>query len=121
MAGLLAERADRSVLLLEAGPDYGHLREGRWPRDLLDGRVLASTHDWAYTSAAANGRPNHALERAKVIGGCSAHNGCIAIWGSGVDYGRLGRRRQRRLVGRASAPLLRASGGTAARAELHTG
>ena len=86
VAGLLAERGDRSVLLLEAGTDYGHLREGNWPSDLLDGRVLASTHDWSYTSAAANGQPNHALQRAKVIGGCSAHNGCIAIWGSGVDY-----------------------------------
>lgn len=86
VAGLLAERGDQSVLLLEAGPDYGHLREGRWPRDLLDGRVLASTHDWSFTSAAQNGEPHHELQRAKVIGGCSAHNGCIAIWGSGVDY-----------------------------------
>ncbi len=86
VAGLLAERGDRSVLLLEAGPDYGHLADDRWPRELLDGRVLASTHDWAFTSAAANGQPNHELQRAKVIGGCSAHNGCIAIWGSRADY-----------------------------------
>lgn len=86
VAGLLAERGDQSVLLLEAGPDYGHLREGRWPSDLLDGRVLASTHDWSFTSAARNGQPNHQLQRAKVIGGCSAHNGCIAIWGSNADY-----------------------------------
>ena len=86
VAGLLAERGDRSVLLLEAGPDYGHQREGRWPRDLLDGRVLASTHDWSFTSAATHGQPNHELQRAKVIGGCSAHNGCIAIWGSRADY-----------------------------------
>lgn len=86
VAGLLAERGDRSVLLLEAGPDYGHLREGRWPRDLLDGRALAETHDWDFTSAARNGQPRHQLQRAKVIGGCSAHNGCIAIWGSGADY-----------------------------------
>ena len=86
VAGLLAERGDRSVLLLEAGPDYGHQTEGRWPTELLDGRILASTHDWSFTSAAANGKPGHALQRAKVIGGCSAHNGCIAIWGSRADY-----------------------------------
>ncbi len=86
VAGLLAERGDRSVLLLEAGPDYGHRTEGRWPSDLLDGRVLASTHDWSFTSSATHGQPNHALQRAKVIGGCSAHNGCIAIWGSRADY-----------------------------------
>ena len=86
VVGLLAERGDRSVLLLEAGPDYGHRTEGRWPSDLLDGRVLASSHDWSFTSAAANGQPDHPLQRAKVIGGCSAHNGCIAIWGSRADY-----------------------------------
>jgi choline dehydrogenase len=86
VAGLLAARSDQSVLLLEAGPDYGHRDEGRWPSDLLDARVLASTHDWSYTSAAANGQPNHVLQRAKVIGGCSAHNGCIVIWGHRADY-----------------------------------
>ena len=26
------------------------------------------------------------FERARVIGGCSAHNGCAAIWGSRLDY-----------------------------------
>ena len=86
VAGLLAERGDRSVLLLEAGPDYGPLAAGRWPQELREGRVLASTHDWSFTSAAAHGQPNHALQRAKVIGGCSAHNGCIAIWGHRADY-----------------------------------
>ena len=86
VAGLLAERGDQSVVLLEAGPDYGPFSEGRWPTDLLDGRIVAETHDWAYTSAAINGRSGHALERARVIGGCSSHNGCIALWGSRVDY-----------------------------------
>lgn len=86
VAGLLAGRRDQSVLLLEAGPDYGPLSEGRWPSDLLDGRIVAETHDWAYTSDASNGQPGHSLERARVIGGCSSHNGCIALWGSRVDY-----------------------------------
>ena len=86
VAGLLAERGDQSVLLLEAGPDYGPFAEQRWPTELLDGRVVADTHDWSYTSAAATGRPGHALQRARVIGGCSAHNGCIALWGSRADY-----------------------------------
>ena len=86
VAGLLAERGGQSVLLLEAGPDYGNLEEGRWPADLLDGRVVARTHDWSYTSAASAGQPGHALQRARVIGGCSSHNGCIALWGSRADY-----------------------------------
>ena len=86
VAGLLAERGGQSVLLLEAGPDYGNLEEGRWPADLLEGRVVASTHDWSYTSAASAGKPGHALQRARVIGGCSSHNGCIALRGSRADY-----------------------------------
>ena len=86
VAGRLAARADQSVLLLEAGPDYGARSAGRWPADLLDARVVAGSHDWAYTSAAPAGQPNHALQRARVIGGCSAHNGCFSIRGSRADY-----------------------------------
>ena len=86
VAGLLTERGDQSVLLLEAGPDYGPFAEQRWPTELLDGRIVADTHDWSYTSAAATGQPGHPLQRARVIGGCSAHNGCIALWGSRSDY-----------------------------------
>ena len=85
IAGLLAERGDQSVLLLEAGPDYGHLSQGRWPPELVDGRVVADTHNWSYNSAASNGQLDHPLQRARVIGGCSSHNGCIALWGSRAD------------------------------------
>src|SRR6188474_3135314 len=77
VAGLLAERGDRSVLLLEAGPDYGAFANGGWPDDLLDSRALATTHhDWGYRSAARYGARELPLERARVIGGCSSHNGC---------------------------------------------
>lgn len=86
IAGRLAQHTEQSLLVLEAGPDYGAFAAGRWPADLLDARALTLSHDWGYTSAAATGRPNHALERARVIGGCSAHNGCIAMWGHRMDY-----------------------------------
>jgi choline dehydrogenase len=86
VAGRLAQAGDRSVLLLEAGPDYGALDEGRWPAELLDACTLPTTHQWGLTSASPTGRPNHPLERARVMGGCSAHNGCAAIWGSRADY-----------------------------------
>jgi choline dehydrogenase len=86
VAGRLAAATAQSVLLLEAGPDYGAFVDGRWPADLLDAGALALSHDWGYTSAAENGQPNHPLERARVIGGCSAHNGCIAMWGHRADY-----------------------------------
>jgi choline dehydrogenase len=86
VAGRLAQHTDQTIALLEAGPDYGPYADGHWPGDLVDARVLALSHDWGYTSAAANGLPSHLLERARVIGGCSAHNGCIAMWGHTADY-----------------------------------
>lgn len=86
VAGLLAERGDQSVLLLEAGPDYGPYDGGRWPADLLDARALPPSHDWGYDSGDAWPHRRLAFERARVVGGCSAHNGCAEIWGSRRDY-----------------------------------
>jgi choline dehydrogenase len=79
MAGRLVV-AGRDVVLVEAGPDYGALADGRWPAELIDARMLATTHDWGY----AAGR--WSFERARVIGGCSAHNGAIAAVGHRTDY-----------------------------------
>ncbi len=66
--------AGREVVLLEAGPDHGSFASGRWPADLLDASTLATSHDWGFRGPAADGR-TLTLERARVIGGCSAHNG----------------------------------------------
>jgi choline dehydrogenase len=41
LAARLSEDPERSVCLVEAGPDYGHYEEGRWPVDILDARWLA--------------------------------------------------------------------------------
>ena len=86
VAGLLAQHSDQSVLLLEAGPDYGAFAAGRWPAELIDAGVIPSTHDWGYNSGAISARRVITYERARVIGGCSSHNGCAAIWGSRADY-----------------------------------
>ncbi|MBA3449886.1 MAG: GMC family oxidoreductase N-terminal domain-containing protein [Chloroflexia bacterium] len=86
VAGLLAEQSDERILVLEAGPDYGPFDSGQWPADLLDARALGYTHDWRYASGETYGDRIVNFERAKVIGGCSAHNGCAAIWGSRIDY-----------------------------------
>jgi len=86
VAGLLAERGDQSVLLLEAGPDYGAFDRIHWPADLLHARALPVSHDWGYDSAATWAHRTLPFERARVIGGCSAHNGCAEIWGSRLDY-----------------------------------
>jgi choline dehydrogenase len=91
VAGRLAEWSDASVLLLEAGPDYGPLRDGRWPPELLDYTGMPVTsHSWGYASACSAGTPNHNLDRARVIGGCSSHNGCAAVWGWRGDYDAWG-------------------------------
>jgi choline dehydrogenase len=87
VAGRLAERADRQVLLIEAGPDYGSRTSGRWPADLLDASSLPSSHDWGYRGAGASGR-DLAFDRARVMGGCSTHNGCTQSWGWSGDYDR---------------------------------
>ena len=86
VAARLAQAESQSVMLIESGPDYGAFAEGGWPSQLLDARSLPAGHDWGYVNGASTGRPGHLLERARVIGGCSSHNGCAAIWGSRVDY-----------------------------------
>ena len=86
VAARLIQGTSQTVLLIESGPDYGAFNEGHWPPPLLDARSLPGGHDWGYVNGASTGRPEHLLERARVMGGCSSHNGCAAIWGSRVDY-----------------------------------
>ena len=86
VAARLVQGTSQTVLLIESGPDYGAFAEESWPMQLLDARSLPGGHDWGYVNVASTGRPGHPLERARVIGGCSSHNGCAAIWGSRVDY-----------------------------------
>ncbi|MCI0551911.1 MAG: GMC family oxidoreductase [Anaerolineae bacterium] len=86
VAARLVQGTSQKVLLIESGPDYGAFAEQCWPTQLLDARSLPGGHDWGYVNGANTGRPGHPLERARVIGGCSSHNGCAAIWGSRVDY-----------------------------------
>ncbi|MGH2630800.1 MAG: GMC family oxidoreductase [Actinomycetota bacterium] len=78
--------AGRSVLLIEAGPDYGSFADGRWPAELLDARTIPVSHDWGYASGDDLPGRSLAYERARVIGGCSAHNGCTVSWGHRADY-----------------------------------
>lgn len=86
IAGLLAEGSSERVLVLEAGPDYGARDSGRWPRDLLDARAMPVSHAWGYDSGALYPERVIPFDRARVIGGCSSHNGCAALWGSRADY-----------------------------------
>ena len=89
VAGRVAAESDADVVLIEAGPDYGSRDSGRWPADLLDGGALAPTHQWGYDSGDLYpGREVLPFERARVMGGCSSHNGCAAVIGTVDDYDR---------------------------------
>jgi choline dehydrogenase len=82
LAGRLSENSDRTVCLVEAGPDYGHLSEGRWPADILDPRWLAlESHLWE-----RDDEDDRSQARARIIGGCSAHNACVLLEGAPSDY-----------------------------------
>ena len=79
LAARLSEDPNVSVLLIEAGPsdvdDEAILKLGDW-MFLLD-----SGYDWDYLvepQEKGNSFLRHA--RAKVLGGCSSHNSCIAFW-----------------------------------------
>lgn len=86
LAARLAE-AGEDVLLLEAGTDFGPPDSGRWPERLLDPTLMPVEEvSWEYESACQLGTPRLQLQRARVIGGCSSHNGCAAIWGHRSDY-----------------------------------
>lgn len=79
LAARLSEDPAVTVCLLEAGPsDVGD-------RDILDlerwMHLLDSGYDWDYPvepQVRGNSFLRHA--RAKVLGGCSSHNSCIAFW-----------------------------------------
>src|SRR5215210_2944486 len=86
VAGRLAAETDQTVLVLEAGPDFGPFAAGGWPSDLLDARALGYSEAWDYDSGDIYPSRLIPFERARVIGGCSSHNGCAAIWGSRLDY-----------------------------------
>ncbi|WP_300345636.1 GMC oxidoreductase [Nesterenkonia sp.] len=79
VAARLSEDPSVTVALLEAGPtDVGNeqiLQLNRWME------LLESGYDWDYPvepQESGNSFMRHA--RAKVLGGCSSHNSCIAFW-----------------------------------------
>jgi choline dehydrogenase len=46
LAARLSEDEERSVCLVEAGPDYGSFDAGGWPEELLDPGGIPDLHEW---------------------------------------------------------------------------
>jgi choline dehydrogenase len=83
LAARLSEDPRRSVLLLEAGPDYATVEQS--PDDLLRTWISAGPHDWGLLAKATADR-EIAYPRGKVTGGSSAVNGHIALRGTPEDF-----------------------------------
>lgn len=85
IAARASENPRRSVLLLEAGPDYPLLAET--PFDLVNSHNNSYTaHDWGFSyqpTAAGRSMP---FPRGRVTGGSSAVNTTIALRGMPEDY-----------------------------------
>ena len=84
VAARLSEDPDVEVALVEAGPDdRGEeviLQLSRWME------LLESGYDWDYQiEPQENGNSFMRHARAKVMGGCSSHNSCIAFWAPRED------------------------------------
>ena len=84
LAARLSEDPAVTVCLLEAGPsdedDEAVLELDRWMG------LLESGYDWDYLvepQEQGNSYMRHA--RARVLGGCSSHNSCIAFWAPAED------------------------------------
>jgi choline dehydrogenase len=84
LAARLSEDDDRSVLLLEGGPDCP--RAADLPSDVVDASEPTVGHDWGFVAEADELGRCVPLPRARIMGGCSATNGCFALRGAPADY-----------------------------------
>ncbi len=89
LATRLTEDPSRSVLLLEAGPDYPDL-DGL-PDKVRSGYttsadITPSDHDWKFVATATDSAEPMLVPRGKITGGSSAVNGQIFLRGVPEDY-----------------------------------
>ncbi|QIS14162.1 GMC family oxidoreductase [Nocardia arthritidis] len=86
LADRLSEKLDRSVLLLEAGPDFGSTAS-ELPIELTDITDLTETpYDWGYLSEPDLCDRRIPLAAGRVVGGSSATNNAMALRGRPSDY-----------------------------------
>ena len=89
VATRLSEDPSRSVLLLEAGPDYPNFEH--LPDEVKFGYatatdVMTSDHNWQFTGRGTDLNPEIMVPRGKVTGGSSAINGQMFLRGVPEDY-----------------------------------
>jgi len=89
LATRLSEDPQRSVLLLEAGPDYAHFEQ--LPEEVKYGYateidIMTSSHNWQFVGKATDQAPTMLVPRGKVTGGSSAINGQVFLRGVPEDY-----------------------------------
>jgi len=88
LAARLSEDPNRSVLLLEAGPDYPDLEH--LPDELKYGYNLAASdtgrpHNWSFVGSATP-QQTVSVPRGRVVGGSSAINAQLYLRGAPEDY-----------------------------------
>ena len=84
LATRLSEDPARSVLLLEAGPDYPNVEH--LPEEVKYGYateidIMTSDHNWQFVGKATDQAPEMLVPRGKVTGGSSAINGQVVLRG----------------------------------------
>ncbi len=95
IAARLTEDPSRSVLLLEAGPDYPEFND--LPPEIMHGYGVdrdlwakafgdVSTHNWGFHARASSESADIMVPRGKVVGGSSAVNAQIFLRGIPEDY-----------------------------------
>lgn len=87
VAARASEDPDRTVCLVEAGPDY-RLEEMPW--DLVNSHNNSYEHDWGYEYRPVPAGKSSPLPRGRVVGGSSAVNTTIALRGMPEDYDEWG-------------------------------
>ena len=89
VATRMSEDPNRSVLLLEAGPDYPNF--DHLPDEVKFGYatttdVMTSDHNWQFTGRGTDQNPEIMVPRGRVTGGSSAINGQMFLRGVPEDY-----------------------------------
>lgn len=86
LANRLSADTGRSVLLIEAGADFGS-NLADWPADLLDpSSIYPDSHSWGHVDTRERGGSPFPLPRSRIVGGTTTVNGCVWLRGSAADY-----------------------------------